>query len=101
MVIEIKGPTALMNLTNTGFWQTDIYRNKYRMDPSLTCSHMGRSSPLLVLLDARNRSRQVIEQTEGRYVPLDLSDWAVLTYQDVLARAPFSGHPLAHWLLGQ
>jgi len=39
-VIEIKGPTAAMNLTKDDRWQTDLYRDRYRADTTLACEHL-------------------------------------------------------------
>jgi hypothetical protein len=101
-VIEIKGPRAAVNLTRGDVFQTDLYRDTYRSDPALICEHLQFPAPILILLDARNRPRMVIEQAETARagVPLSLADWAVLTYQEVLSDGPFAGHPLARWLLG-
>jgi hypothetical protein len=98
-VIEIKGPGARMNC-GQALWQTDLYRNRYRDDPALTCGHLHLPTPLFVLLDAQDRTREEIEQKEGARWPLNLSDWAVLTYDEVLSNGPFAGLPLADWLLG-
>jgi hypothetical protein len=100
-VIEIKGPRAWLNLNKNGVWQTDLYRDKYQSNPALACEHLPFPSPLFILLDARNRTRQEIEQIEGVYVPLSLDGWAVLAYETVLSREPFANHPLAEWLLGR
>jgi hypothetical protein len=99
-VIEIKGPGAAMNPSKKGIWQTDVYRGRYRANPALVCGHLPGISPLFILLDARNRSRQAIEQEEGVYIRLSLDGWAVLTYEEALSLAPFQDHPLASWLLG-
>ena len=99
-VIEIKGPKASMNLGEVA-WQTDRYRDAYRADPALACEHLHLPSPLLILLDGRNRTRKIIEQKEGANWPLSLADWAVLTYEEVLSSGPFAGQDLARWLLGQ
>ena len=102
LVIEIKGPQAPMNPSKKDDrWQTDIYRDKYQVDPGLACEHFPGTAPLFVLLDARSRSRHAIEQEEGRYIPLSLEGWAVLAYREVLSAAPFVGLPLAQWLLGR
>jgi hypothetical protein len=100
-VIEIKGPQAKMNPSQNEIWQTAVYQDKYQADAALACAcgHLPSVSPLFILLDARNRSRQTIEQREGAYIPLSLADWAVLTYEEVLTRAPFEDQPLARWLL--
>jgi len=101
-VIEIKGPTAKLNwLSSHDAWQTVRYRETYQANRALACHHhRGVPAPLLILLDARNRSRQIIEQTEGANEPA-LDGWAVLTYQEVLSSAPFADHSLARWLLGR
>ena len=82
-------------------FQTDRYRDIYRADPARSCEHLQLRAPVLILVDARSRSRKVIEQAETRLarMPLSLADWAVLTYQEVLSNGPFAGHPLADWLL--
>jgi hypothetical protein len=98
-VIELKGRRAKMNLGQIA-WQTDRYRDAYRRDPALACEHLHLPSPLFILLDGQNRTRKVIEQKEGVNWPLNLTDWAVLTYQEVLSNGPFAGQPLADWLLG-
>ena len=98
-VIEIKGPQAAMNPNKDDIWQTAVYQDAYQADPALACGHFPGISPLFILLDARNRSRQAIEQKEGAYIPLSLDGWAVLTYEEVLTRAPFKDQPLARWLL--
>ncbi|MCZ2820773.1 hypothetical protein O2V63_10570 [Modestobacter sp. VKM Ac-2977] len=100
-VIEIKGPTASMNLGIDG-WQTDVYRSKYVNGISMACQCVVREPvPLLFLLDARDRNRHSIERTEGCHYPLDLSKWVVLPYSSVLQVAPFAGHALAAWLTGR
>jgi hypothetical protein len=100
-VIEIKGPTAWLNLTKKGVWQTDLYRDRYQNSPALACEHLPLPSPLFILLDARNRTQDEIEQIEGVYEPLSLDGWAVLAYEKVLSMEPFINHPLAQWLLGR
>jgi len=100
-VLELKGPKAWVNWLKTkNTWQTIHYRETYRANPPLACHHLRLPGPLLILLDAKNRTRQVIEQTEGRGEPF-LDGWAVLRYEQVLSRQPFSSHRLAAWLLGR
>lgn len=60
-VIEIKGPQAPMNLGEVA-WQADRYCDAYRADPALACEHLPLPSPLLILLDGRNRTRKIIEE---------------------------------------
>jgi hypothetical protein len=99
-VIEVKGPGARMNLGKTS-WQTDLYRDAYRSRDSVQgCPCVQPPTPLFILLDAQNRTREEIERKEGANWPLSLSGWAVLTYGEVLSNAPFAGQPLADWLLG-
>lgn len=100
-VIELKGPTAQMNPRKDGdaeVWQTVFYRNIYLADPARTCEHLPIASPFFILLDAQNRTRQVIEENECWSEPA-LDGWAVLAYEDVLSEPPFVGLPLAEWLL--
>jgi hypothetical protein len=87
-VFEVKGRGAKMNLGQAA-WQTDVYRDTYRTDPALACEHLQFRSPLLVLLDCQNRTREKIEK-EGVHWPLSLTDWAVLSYQEVLSNGPFA-----------
>lgn len=98
-VIEIKGPQAKMNPSQNDIWQIAVYQDAYVADPALACGCFPGMSPLFILLDARNRNRQAIEQKEGVYIPLSLDGWAVLTYREVLTQGPFADQPLARWLL--
>jgi hypothetical protein len=100
IVIEVKGPAAPLNWQNRrGAWQTVVYRGAYQAaDPARTCHLLRDEGPVLVLLDARDRTRQVIEDTEAADEPV-LDGWAVLAYQEVLSGAPFDGDPVARWLL--
>lgn len=70
------------------------------MAENVRAGHLRAAGPVLVLLDARNRTRQAIEQTEGDNAPF-LDGWAVLTYQQVLSSKPFAGDILAGWLLNR
>jgi hypothetical protein len=100
-VIEIKGPQAKMNPSQNDIWQTAVYQDAYVAAPALACGCFPDFSPLFILLDTRNRSRQVIEEKESARlnIPLSLDGWAVLTYREVLTRVPFKDQPLARWLL--
>jgi hypothetical protein len=99
IVIEVKGPTAPLNWQKRrGAWQTVVYGGAYQADPGRTCHLTRDDGPVLVLLDARDRARQDIEDTEAAGEPV-LDGWAVLAYQEVLSGAPFDGDPVARWLL--
>lgn len=101
VVIEVKGPVAPLNWQEgRGAWQTVVYRGAYQADPARACHQLRGDGPVLVLLDARGRSRQVIEDTEAWGEPA-LDGWAVLAYREVLSLAPFDGAPVARWLLGE
>lgn len=57
-------------------WQTDLYRDTYQADPALACEHLHLPSPLFILLDAQDRTREEIEQKEG-------ANWQLATSGDL------------------
>lgn len=105
MLIEVKGPRARFNRGKSkGEWregfQTEVYVAAYSGSQH-GCKCDGRpGTPTFLLLDARSRPRDVIEEEETDFIgsPM-LGNWIVLGYEQVLRKAPFRDDPLAQWLL--
>ena len=99
VVVEIKGPTAQFNLLKAGIWQTAKYEQAYAWNGGsndqscCTCSGTA-VPPLLVILDAQQRDRDSVTASHDG---LDLSNWEVLKYSDVLGDE--NRDPIASWLL--
>ena len=107
ILIEVKGPTAQLNRQKSGEWQTNVYTERYVVQPTLICACIGgldTKLPLFVFLDARSRSSDEIETDIQCADPnFGLTKWAVIGYQELLTEteSPFEGHPLSWWLLGE
>jgi len=99
MVIEVKGPGAWVNWQRSACqWQTICYRAAYQSNPARACHLAAGGQPVLVFLDARNRTARQIEEKET-YGEQIFDGWAVLTYEQVLADTRFAGDEHAAWLL--